>query len=495
MLSTWTVRIHCPTPLASHQSRLRRPHGVCRIRSSPPDSKTTTPTESVVLEAPERELESLPDGFIESNEVLPHRWILTVAMSAAFVLCNMDKVNMSVAVIPMARELNWSATARGLVQSAFFWGYTITQVPAGWMSTKIGGEKVLFTGVLLWSIGTFLAPSAAHLGFLMLCASRVLVGLAEGLSPSSATSVLSKQVPAGERSRAVATVFGGLDLGSAIGLLLCGPLIRHYGWPSVFHIFAISGFVWCLGWPFLKPNLRDATIWRSKSKVEKLKFFEENKLKTKVPWKEILKSGPVWAIIAAHFCYNWGYFTLLAWLPSFFELALHLNVQDSSFLTVIPYLSMTFMTPFVGPTADLLVERGMSVTSVRKLCQGVSFLGPAICMLSCSWFVSSCQSNIDSTTVSFIVVLLSASFALGAWARGGLYCNHQDLSPRFASALLGISNTAGAVPGILGVSSTGLLFDMYDDWSIALFYPIILSQIVGIVIYTIFADSEPPEWS
>lgn len=94
-----------------------------------------------------------------------------------------------------------------------------------------------------------------------------------------------------------------------------------------------------------------------------------------------------------------------------------------------------------------------------------------------------------------IVVLLSVSFALGAWARGGLYCNHQDLSPRFASALLGITNTAGAVPGILGVWSTGLLFDMYGDWSIALFLPIILAQVVGLVTYTIFADSEPPEWS
>lgn len=30
----------------------------------------------------------------------------------------------------------------------------------------------------------------------------------------------------------------------------------------------------------------------------------------------------MWAIIVAHFCYNWGYYTLLAWLPSYFEMAL-----------------------------------------------------------------------------------------------------------------------------------------------------------------------------
>ena len=45
------------------------------------------------------------------------------------------------------------------------------------MLCRVGGEKVLLVGVALWSLGTFLAPSAAHNGFLMLCASRVLVHL------------------------------------------------------------------------------------------------------------------------------------------------------------------------------------------------------------------------------------------------------------------------------------------------------------------------------
>lgn len=46
------------------------------------------------------------------------------------------QVNMSVAVIPMAAELGWSASDRGLVSSAFFWGYSATQIPAGWVSTR-----------------------------------------------------------------------------------------------------------------------------------------------------------------------------------------------------------------------------------------------------------------------------------------------------------------------------------------------------------------------
>lgn len=161
---------------------------------------------------------------------------------------------MSVAVIPMARELGWSATDRGLVSSSFFWGYALTQLPAGYISTKLGGAKVLAAGVALWSFGTLIAPPAAQMSLGALCATRVLVGLGEGFAPSAATAVLAKLVPSTERSRAVAMVWGGLDVGSAVGLLLCGPLIALYGWPSVFYLFAALGLLWAALWPLLQPE-------------------------------------------------------------------------------------------------------------------------------------------------------------------------------------------------------------------------------------------------
>ena len=100
-----------------------------------------------------------------------------------------------------------------------------------------------------------------------------------------------------------------------------------------------------------------------------------------MPYGEFLRSPAVWAVITAHFCFNYGYYTLLAWLPSYFELALGVAVSKSSLLSLIPYLAMVAMTPLVGPLADGLIARGWSITRVRKLCQGVSFVGPAACMV------------------------------------------------------------------------------------------------------------------
>ena len=56
-------------------------------------------------------------------------------------------------------------------------------------------------------------------------------------------------------------------------------------------------------------------------------------------------------------------------LPSFFQLALHLDVETSSLLTLVPYIAMSVMTPFVGKAADGLVNKGWEMTNVRKLAQ------------------------------------------------------------------------------------------------------------------------------
>jgi len=231
-----------------------------------------------------------------------------------------------------------------------------------------------------------------------------------------------------------------------------------------------------------------------------------------------MRSRAVWAVITAHFCFNWGYYTLLAWLPSYFELALGATVVNSSLLALIPYLAMVAMTPFTGVTADALVQRGWALTNVRKLCQGISFVGPAACMLGLAASTPAagapcprarCRPRpthlrdlpltpgstragevASRAVVTRVLALMTVAFGLSAWARAGLYCSHQDMSPKYASALLGITNTAGALPGVLGVSAAGVILDRTGSWALAVFLPTALVQLVGTVVYTALASSE-----
>ncbi|TXG61906.1 hypothetical protein EZV62_013269 [Acer yangbiense] len=106
---------------------------------------------------------------------IPERYKLIGTTSLAFVICNMDKVNLSVAIIPMSHQFGWSSSVAGLVQSSFFWGYALSQLPGGWLAKVFGGRRVLQIGVLTWSLATALVPLVA--GFMPGLVFSRIVGL------------------------------------------------------------------------------------------------------------------------------------------------------------------------------------------------------------------------------------------------------------------------------------------------------------------------------
>ena len=102
--------------------------------------------------------------------------------------------------------------------------------------------------------------------------------------------------------------------------MVTGWLVAQYGWPIVFYLFGATGLVWSVAWfkvvyatPEQHPNL-------SESERELLAHNERALSRDEpIPWKRLLSSAPVWALIINHFCSNWGFYVLLAWLPSYFR--------------------------------------------------------------------------------------------------------------------------------------------------------------------------------
>lgn len=133
------------------------------------------------------------------------------------------------------------------------------------------------------------------------------MGLGEGFAPSAVTHVMATLVPASERSRAVSYVFGGLDLGSVIGLLLCGPLIAKFGWPSVFYVFGTLGLAWGVVWPLCKPTKVDPLVKKEREllAIKDEATRRENALAAGKEYvaKDSTQEGPV-CLLACSFVYN-----------------------------------------------------------------------------------------------------------------------------------------------------------------------------------------------
>lgn len=76
-------------------------------------------------------------------------------------------------------EFTWDEKTQGLVLSAFFWGYVITQMPGGLLADKYGGKATLGLGMLFSSIGTIITPFVARIGPVSLITLRLVIGLAQ----------------------------------------------------------------------------------------------------------------------------------------------------------------------------------------------------------------------------------------------------------------------------------------------------------------------------
>ncbi|MBA0769334.1 hypothetical protein Gotri_018077, partial [Gossypium trilobum] len=392
------------------------------------------------------------------------------------------QVNMSIAILPMSKEFNWNSATVGLIQSSFFWGYLLTQILGGIWADKIGGKLVLGFGVVWWSVATILTPIAAKIGLPFLLIMRAFMGIGEvgpallGVAMPAMNNLLSKWIPVSERSRSLALVYSGMYLGSVTGLAFSPILIHKFGWPSVFYSFGSLGSIWFALWlrkAYSSPE-EDPELSKEEKKLIMGGSISKEPVKV-IPWRLILSKAPVWALIISHFCHNWGTFILLTWMPTYYNQVLKFNLTESGLLCVLPWLTMAAFANIGGWIADTLVSRGLSITAIM---QSIGFLGPAFFLTQLSYV----------RTPAMAVLCMACSQGSDAFSQSGLYSNHQDIGPRYAGVLLGLSNTAGVLAGVFGTAATGYILQRgsWDD----VFKVSVALYIIGTLVWNLFSTGE-----
>jgi cyanate permease len=68
------------------------------------------------------------------------------------------------------------------------------------------------------------------------------------------------------------------------------------------------------------------------------------------------------------------------------------------------------------------------------------------------------------------------------------------MSPRYASILLGMTNTVGAFPGVIGVPLTGYLLERTDNWEVSMFAPAVFFYVTGAAVFAKWGSAEKQEW-
>ncbi len=186
----------------------------------------------------------------------------------------------------------------------------------------------------------------------------------------------------------------------------------------------------------------------------------------------------MWAIIVCHFCNNWGGYVLLAWMPTYLTEGLGVDYAAVGLFAMIPSLCSFLFLNVAGWVTDRLIERGWDVTTVRKTMQTIGFGGAAATLLLVGYVR-------DAPTA---IALMSLGSIIGAFGAGGFGVNHLDLAPRHAGVLMGLSNTAGTLPGIIGVYASGLILAWTGSW-LLVFQVAAAIYLVGLAFYLALASS------
>ena len=409
------------------------------------------------------------------------RWLILMTVVAVYI-CMIDRIAISIAIIPMAADNGWSPTVQGAVMSAFFLGYVTLQIPAGYLSDRYGGKWVLGLGVLFWSLFTILTPAAAALSLTMLLGCRFLMGVAEAVTWPSIYSLYSRWIHPDRRASAVGLMNSGIAGGSVIALICTPWLISVWSWQGAFYLYGVLGVAWFLVWARHGQSSPDTVASWHEAPEDAAAQSTAAVSATRYPKLTVagmLRSRAVWAIAVAHIAINWSLYLVLSWFPTFVNREMGADLQLAGLLALAPTTMSLIMAPLAGRLFDGLIARGMNRLAVRRVLQSLAFAGIAAAMLLLT----------VGDSLIFSVTIITVSNALTALSVGGFATNHLDIAPNQSGLLMGVTNTLAALASSASVFVSGWILDITGSWD-AVFQTAAGVSVFGAVIYARLASCD-----
>lgn len=144
----------------------------------------------------------------------------------------------------LAADFGISKFRLGLLSLVNLVVFALASLVSGPIADRVGPRRVIFAGILLWSIATM--GSALSVSFPMLLFFRAVVGLGEGSYGPSANALLCAAAPPEKRGRALGIYNAGMAIGGSAGLFLGAVLAPRIGWRNVFWIAGAPSMVLAL---------------------------------------------------------------------------------------------------------------------------------------------------------------------------------------------------------------------------------------------------------
>jgi MFS transporter, ACS family, D-galactonate transporter len=401
-----------------------------------------------------------PERIIAASHVPRRRWGIALLLGFGVLVNYFDRVNLSVSQQALTASFGMSAVMFGYLSSAYNWTYAALQLPCGLLLDRFGVRRVGRVSTILWSAASF--GAAAATGIRGLFAARFLLGIGEAPTFPANAKAIGYWFPKQERSLATAMFDSAAKFAPAIGVPLIGILLLHIGWRWSFAVTGfISLFYFALFYAFYRNPSEDPRLTTAERELiaQGGAQPEDSARAAKgAPLLYLLGQPKVWGLALGFASYNYTFYLLLAWLPSYLSSAHHVDLFHAVLYTSVPWLFATFTDLFVGGwLVDALVQRGWNSIRVRQ----VVLIGGTAFGLGIFGATRSSTPLEAVFWISMSIGGLSAASPVG-WSIPSL------IAPRESVGTLGgIMNFSNQVAGIAAPIITGYISAVTHSFSYA----------------------------
>src|SRR5215470_16776392 len=186
------------------------------------------------------------DATSSSHEEPRLRWRIAILVSAAIAISYLDRQTLPVAVKAISQDIPLSNEQFALLQSLFLFSYAFMYAGGGKLADRLGTRRGFTVIMVFWSLSC--ASHAIATSFIMLAASRFLLGIGEGGGFPAATRAVAEWFPVDERATAMGIINGGTAVGAVIAPPMIAAILAYMNWRWIFLCTGTIGLLWPFWW-------------------------------------------------------------------------------------------------------------------------------------------------------------------------------------------------------------------------------------------------------
>jgi MFS transporter, ACS family, tartrate transporter len=366
-----------------------------------------------------------------------------------YLICYVDRANVSFANLRMSADLGFSDTVYGVGVGIFFLGYVLFEVPGAIIVERWSARKWLARILITWGMVTVFT------GFVQTARqfyiARLLLGVAEASFFPGVIVYLTHWFRQSDRAKAIAFFYCATPAASVIGSLVAGWLLGvHWraldGWRWIFIVEGIPPIILGFITIFYLTDWPRQALWLSEEERNwiSLELAAETRAKKRICdftiW-QAFRNKQVLLLIFPNFLALTAALGSTYWLPTFIKRLSGFSSSQVALLAALPGLLGIVAMLLNGWHSDKIGERRWH-TAIPLLCAGAAYV-----------VVPSAGHNFTAAMILFVLGggIMFAFFPV-FWSMPTMV-----LSETAAAACFGLINSIGQIGGIIGPSVVGRL--------------------------------------